>query len=463
MSLEMQQLKTIIEAALMAYGQPLSIDRISNLFEEHEQIARQDIREALQLLQEEAADRGIELVEVGSGFRYQAKKDFAPWVARLWEEKPPRYSRALLETLVLVAYRQPITRGEVEDIRGVSVSSHIIKTLQERDWVRVVGHKDVPGKPALYATTKAFLDYFNLKSLEELPSLAEVRDLDKISAELGLAPEAQQGDAESADVESDAEQTPTPAVTAESEQPAEAELEQAQIEAQAETLGDIIVATEAEQEQEVEATLDHEVSAVTVAQEAITDDSDSVENESAAADEHLSSSDLMERHEVNGVAEEVSASATTDDDSDGDNSLDEAVAIEITAETTSETAEYAFSSEDYNNEDAIHYSQIDSQEDSNVDALSFEVLYETSGSSEEEMSDAEPVTSSSLSDSEETLVQDADSNAIQDANQDTDEIDASITVDEEKRGEHTSAYTDEDSSYSDAEDELDAKRLTAAE
>lgn len=181
MSVETQTVKNIIEAALLAYGQPLNVDRLQGLFTEDDQVSRQEIRDALLQLQQDCENRCVELVEVGSGYRYQARKDYAQWVSRLWEEKPPRYSRALLETLVLVAYRQPITRAEVEDIRGVSVSSHIMKTLQERDWVRVVGHKDVPGKPALYATTKAFLDYFNLKSLDELPSLMEIRDLDKIN------------------------------------------------------------------------------------------------------------------------------------------------------------------------------------------------------------------------------------------------------------------------------------------
>jgi segregation and condensation protein B len=186
MSIEIEKLTNIVEAALLAFGQPLSVDQLMSLFGEEEQVSRQDIREALQILQQSCEGRSVELVEVGSGFRYQARKDYAQWVSKLWEEKPPRYSRALLETLVLVAYRQPITRAEIEDIRGVSVSSHIMKTLQERDWVRIVGHKDVPGKPALYATTKAFLDYFNLKSLEELPSLMEIRDLDKISAEIDM-------------------------------------------------------------------------------------------------------------------------------------------------------------------------------------------------------------------------------------------------------------------------------------
>ena len=170
----------------MAAGQPLSIDRLLTLFLDEQQPSRDDIKAALKSLEEECEKRGVELKQVSSGYRYQAKQDYAEWVGRLWEEKPPRYSRALLETLSLIAYRQPITRGEIEDVRGVSVSSNIIKTLLERDWIKVVGHRDVPGKPAMYATTKQFLDYFNLKTLSELPTLAEIRDIDTINAELDL-------------------------------------------------------------------------------------------------------------------------------------------------------------------------------------------------------------------------------------------------------------------------------------
>jgi segregation and condensation protein B len=187
MSLSADQIKNIIEAALMAAGQPLSIDRILSLFLDEYQPTRDEIRQALSTLAEECENRGVELKEVSSGFRFQAKQDYAQWVARLWEEKPAKYSRALLETLALIAYRQPITRGEIEDIRGVSVSSNIMKTLQEREWVKVVGHRDVPGKPAMYATTKQFLDYFGLKGLTDLPTLAEIRDIDSINAELDLA------------------------------------------------------------------------------------------------------------------------------------------------------------------------------------------------------------------------------------------------------------------------------------
>jgi len=186
MSLNPEKTKNIIEAALMSAGQPLSIDRLLTLFIDDQQPSRDEIKNALQILSEECVNRGVELKLVSSGYRYQAKQDYAEWVGRLWEEKPPRYSRALLETLSLIAYRQPITRGEIEDVRGVTVSSNIMKTLLERDWVKVVGHRDVPGKPAMYATTKQFLDYFNLKSLSELPTLAEIRDIDTINAELDL-------------------------------------------------------------------------------------------------------------------------------------------------------------------------------------------------------------------------------------------------------------------------------------
>jgi segregation and condensation protein B len=181
------KLKQIVEAALLAAGRPLSLDQIQALFEEREQPEKKALREIMTVLMEEYQGHGIEVVEVGSGFRIQVRAGLSPWVSRLWAERPPKYSRALLETLALVAYRQPITRGEIEDIRGVSVSSNIIKTLTEREWVRVVGHRDVPGKPALYATTKEFLDYFNLKSLNDLPTLAEIRDLESINRELELS------------------------------------------------------------------------------------------------------------------------------------------------------------------------------------------------------------------------------------------------------------------------------------
>lgn len=178
-----EKIVRIIEASLLAAGSTLSKDKILELFAEDENIKPDQIKSALERLQQEAEGRGIELVEVASGFRYQARQEYAEWIARLWEERPARYSRALLETLSLIAYRQPTTRSDIEQVRGVSVSSSIVKTLLEREWIRVIGHRDVPGKPALYATTKGFLDYFNLKSLDELPSLSELKDLDNLNPE----------------------------------------------------------------------------------------------------------------------------------------------------------------------------------------------------------------------------------------------------------------------------------------
>ncbi|WP_328988008.1 SMC-Scp complex subunit ScpB [Thiorhodovibrio winogradskyi] len=169
-------LKQVVEGALLAAGGPLSVERLLSLYGEDEQPPRDAVLAALAALEQDYNGRGIEVMQVAGGYRIQVRAEVSPRVARLWDEKPSRYSRALLETLALIAYRQPITRGEIEDIRGVSVSTQIIRTLQERDWVRVVGHRDVPGRPALYTTTKTFLDYFGLKSLNELPPLAALRE-----------------------------------------------------------------------------------------------------------------------------------------------------------------------------------------------------------------------------------------------------------------------------------------------
>ncbi|MFZ0258068.1 MAG: SMC-Scp complex subunit ScpB [Gammaproteobacteria bacterium] len=173
-----QSLKPIVEAALLAAGRPLRIEDLQQLFAQGPGgVDRAVLRVAIDALQEDCAERGVELTEVASGFRFQVKAQHAPWVNRLWAERPTRYTRALLETLALIAYRQPITRGEIEDVRGVSVSSSILKTLLEREWIRVLGHRDVPGRPALYGTTRRFLDHFNLKNLDELPPLAQIREL----------------------------------------------------------------------------------------------------------------------------------------------------------------------------------------------------------------------------------------------------------------------------------------------
>ena len=186
MSMTPELLKKVVEGALLAAAKPMTIGQLQDLFEEEQKPSKEEFSAALEDIQTDMGDRGFELIEVASGWRFQVKQDMAPWISRLWEEKPKKYSRAMLETLALIAYRQPITRGDIEQIRGVAVSSEIIKTLLERDWVKVVGHKDVPGRPAMYATTKEFLDYFNLKSLEELPTLAEIRDLDSLNNELNL-------------------------------------------------------------------------------------------------------------------------------------------------------------------------------------------------------------------------------------------------------------------------------------
>ena len=180
-------IKRIIEGALLAAGKPMDIAKIESLFEEEQCPPRDQIRAALEEVEEDCRGRGFELAQTASGYRFQVRQDLAEWVNRLWTEKPKRYSRAMLETLALIAYRQPLTRGDIEQVRGVAVSSDIIRTLQERDWVRVVGYRDVPGKPALYATTKNFLDYFNLKNLEQLPALSEIKDFAELDPELELA------------------------------------------------------------------------------------------------------------------------------------------------------------------------------------------------------------------------------------------------------------------------------------
>ena len=213
----------ILEGALLAAGEPLSVQRMALLFEENERPSKEEIRAAIQSVEERCEDRGYELVQVASGYRFQVRQDLATWVGRLWQERPARYSRALMETLSLIAYRQPITRGEIEEIRGVAVSTNIIKTLLEREWVRVVGHRDVPGRPAMYATTRQFLDYFNLKSLDQLPPLAEIKELDNLSGELGLELPEQTSDADAEPDEggeaSQSETAAEDAATANGEQP----------------------------------------------------------------------------------------------------------------------------------------------------------------------------------------------------------------------------------------------------
>ncbi len=185
-SMDQALITRIVEAALLAANQPLALAQLHGLFPEEEPAPPGSVEQALEHLREACAGRGVELVEVASGFRYQVKAEVHAWVARLWTERKTRYTRATLETLALIAYRQPITRGEIEQVRGVAVSSNIIQALEEREWIRVVGHRDVPGRPALFGTTKVFLDYFGLKRLDELPPLSELKDIGELEPQLPL-------------------------------------------------------------------------------------------------------------------------------------------------------------------------------------------------------------------------------------------------------------------------------------
>lgn len=184
--MDKDQIKHVIEAALLAAGRPLNLDQLRGLFGDDHPPEKAEIRQAIEALEADYEARGIAVAEVASGFRIQVRGAMTPWLAKLWEERPPRYSRALMETLAIVAYRQPVTRGDVEQIRGVAVTTNIMRTLLERGWIKVVGYRDVPGKPAMYGTTREFLDYFGLRQLDDLPPLSEIRDLDRMTAQLEL-------------------------------------------------------------------------------------------------------------------------------------------------------------------------------------------------------------------------------------------------------------------------------------
>ena len=196
-------LEQIVEGALLASGQTLSVDRIQDLFEDGMEPSTQRILITLERLSEKCQNRGYELQKVATGYRFQVKQECSKWVSRLWEEKPQRYSRALLETLSIIAYRQPVTRGEIENVRGVAVSSHITKTLLEREWIQVVGHRDVPGRPSIFATTKMFLDYFNLSSLDQLPTLEEIQEITDANHALELEEKVEEGNFDFSSKESD--------------------------------------------------------------------------------------------------------------------------------------------------------------------------------------------------------------------------------------------------------------------
>lgn len=218
--IDAQQLQKILEGVLLAASKPLPLDRLEALFTETERPAREHLLAALTAIDVDCTGKGYELKKVASGYRMQVRQELSEWVSRLWEEKPQRYSRALMETLSIIAYRQPITRGDIERIRGVAVSTQIVQTLLEHEWVRIVGYRDVPGRPAMYATTRQFLDYFNLNSLEQLPPLSEIRDLDEINRGLALDEDKHQGrilefpvfDGNSDELEVDAEEAAAAAI-----------------------------------------------------------------------------------------------------------------------------------------------------------------------------------------------------------------------------------------------------------
>jgi len=206
-----QYVKNVIEAALLAAGRPLAMDELVSVFDERDGSNAEEVRSAIAALIAEYETRGLELVEVASGYRIQIRPGVAQPVSRLWQERPAKYSRALLETLALVAYRQPITRGEIEQIRGVAVNPNIIKTLLERSWIRVVGHRDVPGKPELLGTTREFLDYFSLKKLDDLPTLAQLKELEDLRVQLtlpGADPQVATGTDADANAEADSDEAP---------------------------------------------------------------------------------------------------------------------------------------------------------------------------------------------------------------------------------------------------------------
>jgi segregation and condensation protein B len=316
------QLKNIIEAAIMTADTPASMDYLLRIFTEDEKIGREEINAVLEELEAECETRGVELKQVASGYRYQAKLDLVQWLSRLDVERPSRYSRALLETLSLVVYRQPVTRAEIEDVRGVAVSSSIIKTLLEREWVRVVGHRDVPGKPALYGTTRQFLDYFNLKSLSELPPLAEIRSLDSIQSELELKMDGIVADGKAAnDASADGEQSATEesdlaANDASAEQPAmeEGEIVTSETDSAEENVAEV----ESEQSAEESAVENSDV-------ESLQDEVSDVANEDVSVEQENSESHVAE-DSVAAVNAEMTESETdvisTDDESkDGEDPL----------------------------------------------------------------------------------------------------------------------------------------------
>ena len=372
-----EHLPRILEAALMASGQPLSIDQMLTLFFDDQQPSRDEIREALDEIATACERRGVELKQVSSGYRFQARQEYAEWISRLWEEKPPRYSRALLETLVLIAYRQPITRSEIEDVRGVSVSSHIVKTLLEREWVRVVGHRDVPGKPALYATTKQFLDYFNLKSLDELPTLQEIRDLDKINAELeldepGAQAQAEEGEsAQGAEALPDTEEQPAAEAADESDEAGSGD-----VIAETDHVDDAISAEDNFDEDALETEdaidADDTVEADAVASDSVdTEDSETDHVDDAISAEDNIDEDALETESALDTEDTIDADDTVEADAVASDSVDTEDGANAHAESEEEDSEemlYASSHHEADDDDAI--------DDKYADASSTRVIEE---------------------------------------------------------------------------------------
>ncbi len=348
--LEPEKLQRVIEGALLASGQPMNATKILALFEKSEAPSKEEINDAFEAIAANCDGRGFELKQVASGWRFQVREESATWVNRLFDEKPQKYSRALLETLALIAYRQPITRGDIEEIRGVAVSSHIIKTLSERDWIKVVGHRDVPGRPSLYATTRQFLDYFNLKSLEELPSLGEISDLESLNPELELEAmppvpvtpdlpvdvddedeaDAEQEESEGADAElSESEVAESDADEAES---LVAEIDQDQIDNDKVEMSETEVEMEADQELASEETIENTADQEDAFESANAEEVEVLVEDDApvSADEEISSDDeISDDTEISSeqdvaavevqdsVAEESSETNHDDDDEEG--------------------------------------------------------------------------------------------------------------------------------------------------
>ncbi|MCG8466481.1 MAG: SMC-Scp complex subunit ScpB [Xanthomonadales bacterium] len=354
-------IKKIVEAALMVAGQPLTLGQMLALFPEGEQPPKDAIREAITSINEDCEQRGIEISEVASGFRFQVKQEIFPHLQRMWEEKPQRYSRALLETLALIAYRQPITRGEIEEVRGVSVSTNIIRALEERDWIRVIGHRDVPGKPALFGTTKEFLDYFNLSSLDQLPTLAELRDIDELEPELDLG--GQDSDTP-ADSESDAETTaPKANEEGRSENLTEAQASAAVEAGEQDQDRDEVETQAAEHKLDAEATIENEQ------EDSSSEASEpSVSHDAAPEDESSPSRDDLFPH-IDPHLDVFSDDANTDDDEEEDPELAldlDAILAEVdevldhTAASQNITIEETHSPED--DSDQIAYTEAEDEE-----------------------------------------------------------------------------------------------------